>query len=133
MKCPNCGAESYDDANRCRYCGSCQANGPRRQPTAPEPVEQPQHQQPQTVIYNIYQAGPVPGQTRQETSAKSKWVALFLCFFFGWWGFHKFYVGKTWAGILYFFTFGIFGIGWLLDLMFILAGSFTDHWGRKLT
>ena len=47
---------------------------------------------------------------------KSKSTAYLLWFFFGLWGAHKFYLGKVGIGILYFFTFGIFGIGWLIDL-----------------
>ena len=31
---------------------------------------------------------------------KNKWVAIILCFLFGWMGVHKFYLGKTNAGII---------------------------------
>jgi TM2 domain-containing membrane protein YozV len=47
---------------------------------------------------------------------KSKTVAYLLWFFLGFFGIHKFYLGKVGIGILYFFTFGIFGIGWFIDL-----------------
>lgn len=30
-------------------------------------------------------------------------------------GFHHFYLGNKWIGILYLCTFGIFGIGWIID------------------
>lgn len=33
-------------------------------------------------------------------SDKNKWVAAILAFFFGIWGIHKFYLGKTNAGII---------------------------------
>ena len=33
----------------------------------------------------------------------------------GMFGGHKFMKGKVWVGLLYLFTFGIFGIGWLKD------------------
>ena len=46
---------------------------------------------------------------------KSKTTAYLLCFFLGYLGAHKFYLGKVGMGILYLFTFGIFGIGWFLD------------------
>ena len=53
--------------------------------------------------------------------AKNKWVAFLLCFFFGVIGVHKFYEGKIGLGILYIFTFGLFGIGVLVDLIVLLC------------
>ncbi|WP_461452564.1 NINE protein [Mucilaginibacter sp.] len=47
---------------------------------------------------------------------KSKSTAYILWFFLGPFGAHKFYLNKVGMGILYFFTFGIFGIGWIIDL-----------------
>lgn len=51
---------------------------------------------------------------------KSKWVAFFLCFFFGVLGAHKFYEGKVLLGIVYILTVGLFGIGVLFDLVTLL-------------
>ena len=50
---------------------------------------------------------------------KNKWIALLLCLFFGYLGIHRFYEGKVVTGIIYFFTFGLFGIGWIIDLILI--------------
>ena len=36
--------------------------------------------------------------------------------FLGIFGVHRFYMGKVFTGILYFFTGGLFGVGWLYDL-----------------
>jgi len=55
---------------------------------------------------------------------KSKSTAYLLWFFLGLWGAHKFYLNKTGTGILYFFTFGFFGIGWFIDLFTL--GSQVD-------
>lgn len=63
---------------------------------------------------------------------KKKWVAFFLCLFFGCFGVHRFYVHKTGTGILWLFTFGLFGIGWLVDLVMILLGAFRDNMGQPL-
>ena len=51
----------------------------------------------------------------------NKWVALFLCLFLGLLGAHKFYEGKIGTGMLYIITFGLFGIGWLIDIFNILG------------
>lgn len=53
---------------------------------------------------------------------KSKSVAYLLWFFLGWLGVHRFYLGKVGTGILYLFTFGLFGVGLLIDL-FTLGGK----------
>lgn len=55
--------------------------------------------------------------------AKSKWVALTLCFFLGYLGAHKFYEDKVGVGILYLLTMGLFGIGWVVDFISLLFRS----------
>lgn len=49
--------------------------------------------------------------------AKNKWASFFLCLFFGILGMHKFYEGRILLGILYLCTFGLCGIGVLMDLV----------------
>lgn len=51
---------------------------------------------------------------------RNKWVALFLCLFLGWFGVHKYYEGKVGMGLLYTFTFGLFCIGWFVDILVLL-------------
>lgn len=60
------------------------------------------------------------------TFMKSKGTAYLLWFFLGGLGAHKFYLGKIGMGILYLFTFGIFGIGWFIDLFTL--GSQVDNY-----
>jgi hypothetical protein len=63
---------------------------------------------------------------------KNKWVAFFLCLFLGTLGIHRFYVGKIGTGILYLLTFGLLGIGALIDFILILVNSFRDKAGYPL-
>lgn len=63
---------------------------------------------------------------------KKKWVAFFLCLFFGGLGIHRFYVGKVGTGILWLLTAGCFGIGWFVDLILILIGGMSDQNGFPL-
>lgn len=57
---------------------------------------------------------------------KSKAVALILAIFFGFLGVHRFYVEKIGTGVIWLFTFGCFGIGWIVDIVTILIGGFRD-------
>jgi TM2 domain-containing membrane protein YozV len=66
----------------------------------------------------------------QRTSDKDFLATLLLCLFVGVLGVHRFYVGKIGTGVLWLFTGGLFGIGWLVDLIFIITGNFTDKQGN---
>lgn len=130
MKCPNCGANIYDDVNRCQYCGTYQSTAK----TPSVPVQAPA----QPVVVNVYGQMPPPAETvehvyHQVISAKKRPVALLLCLLLGWMGAHKFYVGRNFMGVVYLLTFGLFGIGWALDFLVLLFGGGTDKWGRKLS
>mgnify|MGYP001472040674 FL=1 len=57
-----------------------------------------------------------------EVSEKKLLPAFLLCFFLGFLGAHRFYVGKTGTGILWLITLGIGGIGVLVDLIIMLLG-----------
>lgn len=57
---------------------------------------------------------------------KKKLIAALLCFFLGWLGAHRFYVGKTGTGIIWLLTLGLSGFGALVDFVLILMGGFRD-------
>ncbi|MDQ3698545.1 MAG: TM2 domain-containing protein [Gemmatimonadota bacterium] len=59
--------------------------------------------------------------------------AALLCFFFGIFGVHRFYVGKVGTGVLQLFTLGGIGIWAMIDLIMILIGSFRDRDGVRIT
>lgn len=65
-------------------------------------------------------------------SHKSRWLAFALCAFLGYLGVHRFYTGKIATGLLWLFTGGLFGLGWLIDALAILVGFFRDSNGLQL-
>ncbi len=103
--CKFCGSKIPEDAIMCTHCG--------RQ------VEQMKVENPNIVINNTNTNTNTNNVTTGYTGKpKNKWVALALCIFTicG----HKFYEGKMGMGILYLFTMGLFGIGWVLDIISLL-------------
>ena len=54
--------------------------------------------------------------SQQDTHSK---VIGYLLWIFGFTGAHRFYYGKPVTGTIWFFTFGLLGIGWLIDLFLI--------------
>lgn len=57
-------------------------------------------------------------------------IAYLLWLFGGMAGAHKFYLEKVGLGIIYFFTGGIFGLGWLMDL-FTLSRQVENFNSRR--
>jgi len=60
------------------------------------------------------------------TNSNNRLVTLFIAIFFGYLGFHRFYVGRIITGLLMLCTLGLCGIWWLLDVFSILKGDFRD-------
>lgn len=89
------------------------------------------HTEPQTPNPQVhYVAMPTPDRPRSD---KSRLVAILLAFFVGVLGAHRFYVGKIGTGLLWLFTLGFLGIGALIDIILIAAGSFKDSDGLRVT
>lgn len=110
--CKHCGAKIPEAAVVCTHCG-CQ-------------VEEVKHssEQPSIVINNANT------NTNTNTNVnpamfgvrvKNKWISFLLCLFLGYLGAHKFYEGKLGMGILYLFTMGLCGIGWIIDCIVLLC------------
>ena len=132
IRCSYCGIDNDGKSTACISCGapisSRQGNQPQYQQPQRAPYQpyQPQYRQPQQAPYQPYQPYSPPVYiynnigTMQSGRQKDKWVALLLCIFLGIFGGHKFYEGKTGMGVVYLFTFGLFGIGVIIDLIVLL-------------
>lgn len=68
-----------------------------------------------------------------EASPKSRIATILLCWFLGYLGVHRFYVGKTISGIVYLLTGGVFLIGVWYDFIMLLLGKFQDKDGLLIT
>ncbi|MCQ2426332.1 MAG: TM2 domain-containing protein [Lachnospiraceae bacterium] len=112
--CKYCGAKIPEDAVLCTACG--------RQVEELKRGGDQQAATPQIVInnansnVNTNMNGGIVGM-----KACNKWVAFVLCLLLGYFGAHKFYEGKAGMGILYIFTVGLFGFGWIIDCISILC------------
>ncbi len=63
-------------------------------------------------------------------SDKNWTVVMLLAIFLGVLGVHRFYTGKICTGLLWLFTAGMFGIGWVIDILLLLTGTFLDSDGK---
>ena len=62
----------------------------------------------------------IDAQTIGDTNLKTHSKTIgYLLWIFGFTGAHRFYYGKPISGAIWFFTFGLLGIGWLIDLFLI--------------
>ena len=67
------------------------------------------------------------------TTSSTDWLTLFLLtFFVGVLGVHRFYVGKIGTGFLMLLTLGGLGVWFLVDLILVVTGQFTNKDGQKI-
>lgn len=119
MYCRNCGQQLDDKAAVCTHCGVATH-------------DQPQQAQPVINVVNTNTNTNLNYNSGRVYIHKKKWTAFWLCLLLGWLGVHRFYVGKTATGLIWLFTVGLCGIGWLIDLVMILCGGFRNKNGMFL-
>ena len=104
MFCKNCGKEIDDNADVCVNCGKM-----------------------------VKEQAPMYKGESDELTRKGWFLAIMCCIGFVFIaGIHRFIVGKVGTGILWLLTFGLFGVGTIIDLIMILTGSFTDNHGKNI-
>ncbi len=112
--CKHCGTQIPEDAVICTACGRQVEDLKSDTPTTP-----------QIVINNDNNNANVNANLNANAAfgrkVCNKWISLCLCLFLGALGAHKFYEGKGGMGVVYIFTFGLFGIGVLIDFFSILS------------
>lgn len=143
IKCPECGKEISDKADKCPNCGYffekmkfCKFCGEKIPVDSiictkcGRQIENANQSQGSGItINNAANANSSAAATAQIATSPTvpmrqpkkidKNTALLLCIFLGYFGAHKFYEGKTGMGILYAFTMGLFCIGWIVDIITI--------------
>lgn len=124
--CPNCGA--IVKKKFCQHCGEAIDNDCVVCPKCGKQVGEIGGSDRNIIINNSSSASAASYSSTNVRPLiygrlKDKWVALCLCIFLGYFGAHKFYEGKTGMGILYIFTFGLFGIGWIIDIILLAMKS----------
>lgn len=148
ITCPECGKEVSDKAASCPSCGAplnnlkfCKHCGEKIDkeciicPRCGKQVEQLESFSGKNIVINNNNNNNSSSSSSASASASAvamatqvaymrgkpinKWVSLVLCIFLGMFGAHKFYEGKSGMGILYIFTVGLFGIGWIIDIISI--------------
>lgn len=73
---------------------------------------------------------PQPDIARNRIFNQRWLVTLLLCWIFGVFGVHRFYLGRVGTGLLMLFTFGGLGIWYLIDLILVIVGNIRDDRGE---
>ena len=138
ISCPECGREISDKAMSCPNCGAvvkkkfCQHCGEQIDsdcvvcPKCGKQVGELGGNAGNIIINNSSSSSASAAASAVANARihvpvgrpKNKWISFFLCLFTicG----HKFYEGKIGMGILYLCTLGLFGIGWIIDLISLI-------------
>jgi len=119
--CPNCGTPIKKDGKKfCKHCGESIDKDCVVCPKCGKQVADLAGSDRNIIINNSSSASAAASANATVSpiiygNPKNKWLSFFLCLFTvcG----HKFYEGKVGMGILYIFTLGLFGIGWIIDLI----------------
>ena len=124
IKCKACGASSFkkisEDVYQCKYCGT----------QAHKHDDETNMQQTETKNDDNKMFFDIEKFNGKEAKRKTfALIKLLLCIFVGYLGVHRFVEGKIISGIIYCFTYGLFGIGIIVDV--VRFANQLSHIGRE--
>ncbi len=125
MYCRNCGKELTGEPEICLGCGAkplrgsdfCQSCGANTSTLAEVCVKC---------------GARLSRDEAADVSPKSRLAVSLLAWFLGFWGIHRFYLGKIGTGILMILTLGGLGIWQLIDFIMAVAGAMKDKNGKPI-
>lgn len=126
MQCKHCGAEVGSEYRLCPYC--------RTELEYPTQNQNNGGGQPTIIVQNVISNENAVSNRNNvgyavrsvACSPKSKKLTLILAIALGFFGIHRFYVGKVGSGIVWLFTGGGFFFGYIYDIIKVLSGTFKD-------
>ena len=111
FKCHDCGATAYEKIDKhtyqCSYCGF-------KEEVHREEKNNVDYEQQKQIHQEMV-------ATQVQTRASGLVIKLIICIIFGASGVHKFIERKIISGLVYLFTFGLFGIGIVVDAIHYIA------------
>lgn len=116
-KCSDCGSTRFDKTEngyRCKYCGNIQDvifTKEEKKSEAETEIIEPEIQEEVDIEVSEKKSFVV------TEKFKSSLIRLIICLLGGWFGLHKFIKGEIFWGFVYMFTGGLFGIGYVIDLI----------------
>lgn len=110
FKCEDCGSKKYEklDENiyKCSYCGRVEEV---------YRTESEENKKKEDEMFKL-QKEYVETVTQSEKTIRNIGMLLIIAVFGGILGLHKFMEGKIKMGVLYIFTWGLFGVGLMIDI-----------------
>ena len=110
FRCKGCGSHKYEKLNehqyKCKYCGGIEEVTPKEDPKPT--VQEDVHHDDKCDECNVQP------MTLEEVHLIRD---FFIVLLFGYLGVHKFMKGRIVLGFIYLFTHGLFGIGYIIDIV----------------
>lgn len=112
-KCNDCGStrfEKTENGYKCKYCGNIQD-------IIRTEVKKPEQKTQETEVKQEQEQEGKVAPIKFTEKFKSALISLLICVFGGWFGLHKFLKGQIFWGIVYAVSGGLFGVGYVIDII----------------